>query len=309
MTRASFFDPVVRAMLVGALISCTTPDPSPALTPTTDAPLVVGKTAIPASLISRVASGESTSAAEATRAIADDVLLANAAKARALDTSLECARATRSALARATLNELKRAATASPSTEAEISELSKERWRDVDLPETRVVVHAVVLRPKKETPESIANAKAFANNVHEKVANAATDAEFESLANLAPHTASEMVVERLPPFTSEGKMIDGGGELDATFVWAAFQLAAKRVSEVVETPFGWHVIWLNEVRPPRRLSSAEREALFRDEIVNRRVRREMNRILEEGKKRTPIEISGAAESILNDFFQRARAPE
>lgn len=273
--------------------------------PSSSVAVIVGATRIPVSLVANVASVESKSPSEAARAVAEDALLAEAAKERSLDKTLESARATTAILARATLDTLKKSANATPLSEAEITELSKEKWRDVDLPETREVVHAVVLRPKKETAESLAKAKELADQLHAKVANVTSADEFESLVNTIPHAPSEIVVERLPFFTAEGKMVSGDGELDATFSKAAFQLAPKKTSAIVETSFGWHVIWLNEIRAPHHVPTEERAALFHDEIVNRRVRAEIGRIVERAKKETPIEISGAAESILNDFFLQA----
>ena len=261
----------------------------------------VGDVDIDPDLVSRVAAAKKTTARDALDAVIDDALLSEDARARHLDQSDAVVQAERATRARLTLDRLReRARAAGPPTDKEVEEASALHWQDVDCPEQRVVIHAVVMRPKSGAlPEGPEIAAALAR----AVADARDDAEFERLANAAPHPQNvETRVERLPPFVIDGRVAERGaaGGFDATFARAAFAIPAPDgVSPVVETPFGWHVIRLIRILPPRQVPFDARRALFAAEVASQRARVERDALLRDLRARHPVMISDGAELAMS----------
>jgi hypothetical protein len=66
----------------------------------------------------------------------------------------------------------------------------------------------------------------------------------------------------------------------------------------VESTWGWHVIRLLEKLPPRRVPRDQLRVLFHDEILTLRARRALDARLAEIKKRTAVEVSNAAATLM-----------
>ena len=187
--------------------------------------------------------------------------------------------ARRRALARALLHDLKRQARAAgPPTEEELSDWTARRWLELDRPEAARTVHAVVLVKK---PQDKDPARALATVIAEATRGATDREEFLRRARAVPGGELKPVVQPLPAICRDGRgfrlesFSDRPGPtraFDKTFAAAANDIA--RVGEqsgVVESPFGFHVIYLVERIPALQLSRRERLAAIHEDVIADRV--------------------------------------
>jgi peptidyl-prolyl cis-trans isomerase C len=125
--------------------------------------------------------------------------------------------------------------------EKDVSEFytqNKERFNE---PETIRAAHILIRFPDKADEAMKKKLKAQADGLL-KQARGGTD--FAKLARENSEDSGSVVNGgELPPF--------GRGQLTPAFETAAFALKAGQISEVVETPFGYHIIKVLERRAPR----------------------------------------------------------
>ena len=233
----------------------------------------VGGVDLSASLVGSVAAARGVAAKVALGLLVDDVVAAKGAEARGLGQDPAASLERTASLARATVDRVAAEARATPPTDAEVRALSEAHWVTVDSPETFVVVHAVVVRPKTSDVALETAAKAVASAIAATEADATDPKDFKTRAAAVPHGKAEVVVEDLEPFTADGRIAVEGSEsgYDPRFTAGAATLRTPgATSGVVESSAGWHVIRLIERRPPVFMSPDARRARFASEVFTRR---------------------------------------
>jgi PPIC-type PPIASE domain len=208
----------------------------------------------------------------------------------------------RAASARALLDELKRDALAlGPTSDAEVAELTAQRWRELDRPEASRTTHAVAL---VEKPADDAAARAVAQQIFEAVRGVRDPTEFLRVAKALPHNGVKVQAERLPAVTADGRVFDpdkpsAGSEqgFDPDFAKAALGLAAGEISEPTKTRFGYHVILCEARFPEHRVPLEERRSLLHDEAVKHRAERAKEALLARLSAAQPFQISRAADDL------------
>lgn len=267
-----------------------------------DAVARVGEVSISASLVGRVAVAQRLTSAQAVRVLVDDALAASGARAVGLDQTDEIARAVTAARARIiALRFREQARAAGPPTDAEVDELTRLHWLQVDLPEQRRVVHSVVLKPKGSVSGVNERAMALAHELAAREAQAVSPEDFESRAKALVHPADlEIKVEELEPFVADGRAASPGGPtLDPGFAKGAFQLSAVgATSGVIASPFGWHVIRLVEILPEHRVPFEDRRRWFKDEAEAMRARRGLDRLEEDLHRKYPIDLANGVDDLM-----------
>lgn len=261
----------------------------------------VGAELISPNTVSRIAEKQSLAPPAALSAAVSDALLANEARAAAAPgtaSSIE-----RAAAARSLLELLAREAEAAgPPSAAEIAEILRERWAELDRPDAVLTTHAVV---RNDKPEKAADARRVAEKLAVAVKPASNAEEFMRLAREVPAEGFEVRAEGLPPMTADGRGVDkrgdvfvGLGTFDVDFARAANQLTTPgELSPVVQSPFGFHVIRLEMRVAGHKIAEADLPAVIRPEALKRRAARARRELLEKLKLSVPVEIERAHDEL------------
>jgi hypothetical protein len=235
----------------------------------------------------------------------EDALLARALESSEPRLALSIQRV---ALARALGRELfQEAVQSGPPTNAEVAELTAQRWWELDRPRLARVVHAVVL---SETEN--AEARALAQRIANAVASAKNATEFEQAAKAVPNGALTVRVETPDPVALDGRAVDpdrppAPGTTTDTFA-PEFARAAQSLQEIgqqspiVRSPFGYHVLQLIRVIDAYQPSLEERRTLLTPEIQQRRALEAQNALLARQRmeavpqqRRAALELTGRLE--------------
>jgi hypothetical protein len=244
----------------------------------------VGDTPIPAALLAAVARSRPATAEDALGGIVEDALLAREARSAGLDQQPALAWAFTTTVARRVPELLgEEARSSGPPVDAELAALR--------------VAHALVSRgPALSAARALSTAALLA-----RAAAASRDEDdFVARASQVPHPGFQIVVERLPAFDASGRTADGQ-EFDPGFVAASFALQSPgKVSEPVETPFGWHIIRLTERTIPSGDELERRRTDLATAVIGLRVRTRMTTILRAARRRAPVDISVAADELMSE---------
>ena len=256
----------------------------------------VGDVTIQRELLSAVAQRQGVLPRAVIGELVSDTVAAEAARAQRLPERPEVAWALTAARARIVTDRLFADAHArGPATDAEITEVTDKRWRDYDVPERARVVHAVVLRKDVRDPALV---RRVAEVLRAAVSRSTDAATFRSAAGAIDKQGLDVRVEDLPTFTLDGRLFEQEGALDPAFTAGAFALSVGAVSQLVDTPFGLHVILLLERYAPFSVPLAERRVALAAEVYQRRVRAEYAALLERARARAPVSIDTGADELM-----------
>jgi hypothetical protein len=266
----------------------------------------VGQELLAARLVGEVAARQRIPVRDALGALIDDCLIEELAREQGLDTLPVVRRELDAARARLVLDHTGAAARAAgPPTDAEVEELTKLHWREVDLPDQMRVVHVVVLRPKPSDSTKDSAGRALAGQLGAAVVAAADAADFEARAKAVPHPGFDVRVERVEPFVADGRILTKAGTYDTAFAAASAALASPgSTSGVVESSFGWHIIRLMERTPGVHMSLEDRRLAFEEEVVSKRATTEVALLVGRLHKSVPIEVANGADDLLTEAFAR-----
>ncbi|MCA9596913.1 MAG: peptidyl-prolyl cis-trans isomerase [Myxococcales bacterium] len=290
-----------RALLLVWVVGCS--EPSAATPPSVEdlPPGVVarvGSDDISSRGVGQVAAAQRITREQALDRMVADALFAAEARDRFPAT---VAAAERGAAARALLEELQRAARAAgPPTDTEVQQVTERRWWDLDRPPSVKVTHAVV-RVKKPVDDSAA--RELAERIAKATVGAESAADFEKRATAVPANGLTVLVEHLPPVTEDGRVVppeppppdQPQGRFEEPFARAAN--AIQNVGEqsgVVQTSYGYHVIYLEERLPEHRVPLEERRQAVEGEVIANRARAAETAILSHGPA---VSIDRAAASL------------
>ena len=282
------------------LVACGTEGSAPppkAATLGGDVVARVGSVAIERDLVAKVADRQHVSARAALDLLIEDALLADGARARGLDTTPTVKLSLDRIRARFVADGIQAHAVARglPS-DAEVDALTARHWQAFDAPAGVRVVHVVVMR-RKGTPEEAS--RQMAQTLADAAVGAKGSVDFQQRMTDVPHGKFDVRIEDLPAFAADGRILEGSGTMEASFVSAAFTLDAEHpVTGVVETSFGWHVIWLVEKVAEKRVPFEERRVRFADEAVFRRGKAEKDAIVASYRKGTSTVIDPAADALM-----------
>jgi hypothetical protein len=244
----------------------------------------VGSQPVTASMVADAARASRVSARVAVDRLVDDALAAEGARAEGLDRACDISWPITATIARGVLARLaEQAESAGPPTDDELA--------------TVTVAHAIVLRTPG-VPEE--RAREVAGAIQQAASSARTADDFEAIANAVPHVGTQLVVQRVRDFGADGRA-EKGAEYDPIFVAAAFALRSPgQMSWVIQSSFGWHVIYLIERTAADRGSIEQRRIDLAPDVVQMRVRIRTDSILHARKERSSIEVSEAADALMAD---------
>jgi hypothetical protein len=263
----------------------------------------VGGDDITLATVQRIARARQVTPRQARDLAILDALFAQGA--RATSPTEKVATAERGAFARALLEEIReRGRDAGAATDAEVETLTKERWIELARPAAVRVTHVVALAKTAGEREA---ARAIAERVVAALKGATKSEDFEKRIEGLATKDVEVKVERLSPVTTDGRMFEFAvagrpptelGTLDEGFTRAAHAIEKPGgLSPIVDTPFGFHVIFLEERFAPEQPSLEARRRLLTPEIQSRRA----ERVLAEAKQRikagTAIEVARDVETL------------
>jgi hypothetical protein len=263
----------------------------------------VGNDDILLTTVARIARARGVTPRTARDLAVVDALFAQGA--RATSPTAKVRTAERAVFARAALEELKqRGRTPGPATDSELAALTKERWIEFDRPAAVRVTHVVVIA---KTPEERAAGRTVAERVAAALEGATKSDEFEQRVQGLGTKELRVKVERLSPVTTDGRMFELAtagrppaevGALDQSFTRAAHALQKPGdLSPIVETPFGFHVIFLEERMAAVQPALEERRQLLTPEIQARRSERALAEEKQRLKAGIAVEVARDVETL------------
>jgi parvulin-like peptidyl-prolyl isomerase len=254
----------------------------------------VGDVAIDRALVLSVARAQHVTAEVALQRLIDDALLAEAARRSQPQTGV----AESSVLARALVLRLKDEALAKgPFTDEEIAGPLSSYWLELDRPEKRTIVHALIKR-------EVAGAEALARTLQKELslANgpdaAASEAAFTAHAKQFKVTP-QVHVEKFA-IVADGRVaaLNGGSVLEP-FTKGTFAIPeVLGTSDVVETTYGFHVIRLLGREPPLQATREQKIERMKPDLIGARVRTVQEELLNRLRSQTTIAILATDNDLL-----------
>lgn len=300
----------VPALLL--VVGCGSGGPPPSVSSSslpTGSAARAGADLVSVSTVARIAERQGLAPRVAVDLALSDALFA--AEARASLPSGSSRSIERAAAARGLLEQIARdSAQAGPPTPAELAELVRERWLEVDRPSAVRTTHAVVINDK---PERDVQARALAEKLAEAVRGARSGQELIRLAQAVPTAGLQIRAEDLPFVTADGRDFApkdigyraGRGGFNLDFARAANALEHPGdQSPLVKSSFGYHVIRLEERLPALVVPAAELEARLGPDALVRRASRARRELLDKLRQTSPVQV----ERAVNELTAQVKTP-
>jgi peptidyl-prolyl cis-trans isomerase C len=140
--------------------------------------------------------------------------------------------------------------------------------------------HILVAVPKGATPEQKAAAKTKAEGLLKQIK---AGADFATLAKSNSDDPGSAAKGGDLGFFEKGQMVP-------SFEQAAFALKTGQVSDVVESPFGYHIIKLTDRRPPHTPPLTQVSADIKSFLTNQARQKETTKLVAELRQKSKVEI-------------------
>lgn len=286
-------------------VSCSSREPPSAVVTSALPPGVVARTRdelVSAATVSRIAAARHISVQAAAPLAVTDAVLAAGARARLPHQTVRAIE--RSALARALLEQLAREASAEgPPRSAELDEVRRERWVDLDRPDAVRTTHALVLN---DNPERAAEARLVAEKLGAQLSTVTTGDELIRAARAFDAKGFEVRAESLPFVTADGRtfvrtengLVPRGGGFDVAFAKAANAIpVVGTLGPLVESSFGYHIILLEERMAGISTPEAGLATLLEPEVMARRGSKRRREVLDALRSRASLGVERAADDL------------
>lgn len=306
-------------------------------TPTSAGPLPPGVVARVADLdisghaVLRIAAAQGIERTEARDRAVFDALCAAAARAGPQGSSRSVRNATSRVFAQALHERLWQQAQAAPVSPEDLERWTAHRWLDVDRPTGYRTVHAVVRSAEDADDDTKQRARALAHKLLEATSpvvelcrrEPAPERDGKARFRFSPRAAFadsavlafmnamkevdagdlEVVVQPLPVVAADGRVLDYSISPDQTyaaeFAGAAAALTERgAVSDVVSSPFGFHVILLLEIVPGRQPPERARNAELRPQIHEHRAQEARTELLDKLRAQTATSLASNVDALL-----------
>lgn len=166
--------------------------------------------------------------------------------------------------------------------EEELKKYYKENEKEFQLPEEIKVRHIFVAVAKDAAPEAKEKARAKAEGLLARLKKG------EDFAKLAVESSED---SSSAPKGGEIGTISPGGSVDA-FEKAAFALKAGELSDVVESPYGFHIIRVDERKAPRLATFDEAKGYIEKKLQGEFQEKKAQEFLEKLAKDSGLEVVG-----------------
>ncbi len=268
----------------------------------------VGDEPILVSAVRSVASAQKIAPSQARSALVQDALFAAGARDRGMDAQHGVQAARRAQLARALLERLREEQYAGAITDEELQEFTARHWLDLDRPEARTSAHVLVMMKAGIDAKKRKQGMELVRRLSQQLAGITSADQFIERAKAVPHEGFEVVAEKLPPITQDGRLADleqrpppgaPTPTFDMGYVKGLWSIpAVGKESEPTTSAYGVHIILLTGIQPERRVPANERRVALAAEIRTARAKKALDALSAKLREQTTVQVVRNADAIL-----------
>lgn len=168
-------------------------------------------------------------------------------------------------------------------TEEEMKTYHKEHEEDLRLPESAMVRHILISSPKESSPEERKKARERAEGI---LAQIRKGEDFAKLAGEASEDSDSAAKG------GDLGLLTPGKTNSPEFEQGVFGLKAGEVSDIVETPFGYHIIKADERTEARTATLEESREYIRKRLLEQNRQKAAQEFLDRLSRETGLEVAG-----------------